>query len=96
MSESQFQMTREDLDALVKSFREVKHSINKHIAVMMALSELSQQNPQHVEKLIKDTLARSPEIVNLMLTFQKELGAKLAAYGPAPVQAANPPVPGSH
>lgn len=91
MSESQFQMTRDDLEALVKSFREVKHSINNHIAVTMALSELSQQNPQHVEKLIKATLARSPEIVNLLQTFQKELAAKLAAY-PAPTPAATPPV----
>ncbi len=76
MSESSFQMTREDLNALVLNFREVKHSINNHIAVIMALSELSQQNPAHVEKLIKATLARSPEIVNLMQTFQKALGGK--------------------
>ena len=86
-------MTRDDLEALVKSYREVKHSINNHIAVMMALSELSQQNPQHVEKLIKASLARCPEIVNLMQTFQKELGAKLAAY-PAPAKAASPPAGG--
>jgi hypothetical protein len=87
--ESQFQMTRDDLEALVKSYREVKHSINNHIAVIMALSELSQQNPQHVEKLIKAALARSPEIVNLMQVFQKELAAKLAAY-PAPAPATPP------
>jgi two-component sensor histidine kinase len=81
MSDTPFQMTREDLDALVLKFREVKHTINNHIAVIMALSELSQQNTAHVEKLIKATLARSPEIVGLLQTFQKELGAKLTENG---------------
>jgi len=76
-------MTREELEVLVLKYREVKHSINNHIAVMMALSELSQQNPQHVEKLIKATLVRCPEIVNLMQTFQKELGAKVPPAAPA-------------
>jgi hypothetical protein len=77
MSDSSPLMTREELDALVSKYREVKHAINNHIAVMMALSELSQQNNQHVEKLIKATLARCPEIVSLMQTFQKELAAKI-------------------
>ncbi len=92
MSEPAFQMTRDDLNALVLNFREVKHSINNHIAVIMALSELSQQNPAHTEKLIKAALARSPEIVNLLQTFQKELGAKLAAYDAKPGSQPGPPV----
>jgi len=89
MSETAFEMTREDLDALVAKFREVKHSINNHIAVIMALSELSQQNPAHTEKLIKAALARSPEIVNLLQVFQKELSAKLPPNGATPPK---PPV----
>lgn len=83
MSETPFEMTREDLDALVLKYREVKHSINNHIAVIMALSELSQQNQQHTEKLIKASLARCPEIVALMQNFQKDLSAKLTATGVA-------------
>ena len=94
MSESPFQMTREDMNALVLNFREVKHSINNHIAVIMALSELSQQNPQHTEKLIKATLARSPEIVGLLQTFQKALGAKLASYDTKPAAEPTPPPQG--
>ena len=84
-------MTREDLNALVLNFREVKHSINNHIAVIMALSELSQQNPTHTEKLIKAALARSPEIVNLLQNFQKALNAKLAQYDPKPASQPAPP-----
>ena len=57
----------------------------------MALSELSQQNPQHTEKLIKATLARSPEIVGLMQNFQKALGAKLAAFDGKPASQPAPP-----
>jgi hypothetical protein len=83
MSDSSF-MTREELDALILKYREVKHAVNNHIAVMMALSELSQQNPQHVEKLIKATLARCPEIVTLMQGFQKDLAAKTTAAPAAP------------
>ncbi len=92
MSETPFQMTRDEMNALVLNFREVKHSINNHIAVIMALSELSQQNPAHVEKLIKAALARSPEIVNLLQTFQKALGAKLAAFDGKPAPQPVPPV----
>jgi len=84
-------MTREDMNALVLNFREVKHTINNHIAVIMALSELSQQNPQHTEKLIKATLARSPEIVNLLQNFQKALGAKLALFDGKAAPQATPP-----
>ena len=93
MSDPAFQMTREDLEALILKYREVKHSVNNHIAVMMALSELSQQNPQHVEKLIKATLARCPEIVNLMQTFQKDLAAKAVPIPASPP--AQPNVPGA-
>ena len=91
MSEPSTQMTRDDLNELVLNFREIKHTINNHIAVMMALSELSQQNPAHTEKLIKATLARSPEIVNLLQTFQKALGAKLAALDGKPASQPTPP-----
>jgi hypothetical protein len=91
MSEPPYQMTREDFNALVLNFREVKHSINNHIAVIMALSELSQQNPAHTEKLIKTTLSRSPEIVGLLQNFQKALAAKLAEYDAKPASPAPPP-----
>lgn len=83
MSDTTTSITREELDALLLKYREVKHSVNNHIAVLMALSELSQQNPNHVEKLIKATLERSPQIVSLMQNFQRELNAhtKDAAQG---------------
>lgn len=83
MSEPGQNITKEDLDELILKYREVKHTVNNHIAVMMALAELSQQNPQHTEKLIKAALERSPQIVNTMQNFQRELTAKRGDVKPA-------------
>ncbi len=66
-----------ELVALHERFREIKHSINNSLAVIMALSELSQRNPAHYEKLTKAVLSRSPEIVSLLQEFQQTLLAKI-------------------
>lgn len=66
-----------DLAALHERFREVKHSINNSLAVVMALAELAQRNPAHYEKLTKAVATRGPEIVQLLQTFQGELMAKM-------------------
>ncbi len=57
-------------------FREVKHSINNSLAVIMALSELAQRNPQHYEKLTKAVLARCPDIVGQLQEFSRALSDK--------------------
>ena len=77
MSASDFQMTREELQALHEKYREIKHSINNTLAVIMALSELAQRNPAHYEKLAKAVLQRGPEVVQQLQEFQSDLGAKL-------------------
>ncbi len=70
-------LTREDLNQLHEKFREMKHSINNTLAVIMALSELGQRNPAHFEKLAKAVLQRGPEVVQQMQDFQNALAAKL-------------------
>jgi hypothetical protein len=55
----------------------MKHGINNMFAVVMALSELGQRNPAHLERLAKAVLQRSPEVVNQLTMFGEELGAKL-------------------
>jgi hypothetical protein len=77
MSDSDFQMTREELQTLHDHFRDTKHTINNTLAVIMALSELAQRNPSHYEKLGKAVLSRGPEVVQLLQDFQNALGAKL-------------------
>jgi len=66
-----------DLTALHERFREVKHSINNSLAVVMALAELAQRNPAHYEKLTKAVATRGPEIVQLLQSFQSEILAKI-------------------
>ena len=70
-------LSREELHALHEKFREVKHSINNTLAVIMALSELGQRNPAHFEKLAKAVLQRGPEVVQQLQEFQTALGSKL-------------------
>lgn len=73
------ELTRDDLQELLDAFREIKHAVNNSMAVVMALAELSQRNPQHFEKLAQMVLARGPEVVSSLQDFQKRLAEKLAA-----------------
>jgi hypothetical protein len=79
-------LTREELHGLHEKYREMKHSINNTLAVIMALSELGQRNPAHFEKLAKAVLQRGPDVVQQMQEFQNALGAKLK-----PAQAGSEP-----
>ena len=88
MSDPISQPTREDLVALNEKFRVVKHDINNTLAVVMALSELSQRNPAHYEKLAKAVLQRGPEVVQQLQDFQTALNAKLKGSGEASPQPA--------
>ena len=67
---------RDDFVSLNEKFREVKHSINNSLAVIMALSELAQRNSQHYEKLSKTVLSRCPDIVAQLQDFSRALGGK--------------------
>jgi hypothetical protein len=77
-------MTREELQACLEKFREVKHDINNTLAVIMALSELAQRNPAHYEKLAKAVLTRGPDVVQKLQDFQTLLGSKLKGDGAPP------------
>ena len=84
MSDSNSQPNRDDLEALHEKFREIKHSINNTLAVIMALSELSQRNPAHYEKLAKAVLQRGPEVVQQLQDFQAALSAHSKGSGAPP------------
>ena len=70
-------MNRTELEALHLKYREMKHAINNMFAVVMALSELGQRNPAHLERLAKAVLERTPDVVNQLTAFGEQLGAKL-------------------
>ncbi len=86
MSATPLEMSREELQAIVEKFRDVKHDINNTLAVIMALSELAQRNPAHYEKLSKAVLQRGPDVVQKLQDFQTMLGARLKGQDPL-----NPP-----
>ncbi len=82
MTQTEPFLNREELQALHENFRELKHSINNTLAVVMALSELGQRNPAHYEKLAKAVLSRGPDVVQQLQEFQNALGAKLKVVDP--------------
>ena len=84
MSDPNPQINREELESLHDKFREIKHSINNTLAVIMALSELSQRNPAHYEKLAKAVLQRGPEVVQQLQDFQNALNAKAKGLAEPP------------
>jgi len=75
MDETAPAYTREQLQDLHQKYREMKHNINNTFAVIMALSELGQRNPAHLEKLAKAVLQRSPDVVAQLTHFGDMLGA---------------------
>ena len=87
MSDTNSQITREDLEAIQSKFREIKHDINNTLAVIMVLSELAERNPAHYEKLAKAVLQRGPVVVQQLQDFQTVLSAKIKGAGEASPQA---------
>jgi hypothetical protein len=66
----------EELARLQKKFSEIKHSINNALAVMMALSEMSQRRPDYAEKLATTVLTKAPQIVSSLQEFTQALNEK--------------------
>lgn len=91
MTDAPTDITRADLEELLEKYRNVKHDINNSLAVILALSELSQRNPAHYEKLAKTVLDRGPGIVQMLQDFQMMLTAMAKGQ---PVQP-SPPTSGT-
>jgi len=76
MSETDQTISHEELVQLLKKFSEIKHSINNALAVMMALSEMSQRRPDYTEKLATTVLSKAPQIVSSLQEFTQALKEK--------------------
>jgi hypothetical protein len=81
MSDLEHSISQEELAELQKKFSEIKHSINNALAVMMALSEMSQRRPDYSEKLASTVLTKAPQIVSSLQEFTQALNDKA---GPKP------------
>ncbi len=78
MNEQNRAVSPEELAQLQKKFSEIKHSINNALAVMMALSEMSQRRPDYAEKLATTVLSKAPQIVSGLQEFTQILNEKAA------------------
>lgn len=87
MNEPKGTLSPEELAQLQKKFSEIKHSINNALAVMMALSEMSQRRPDYAEKLATTVLTKAPQIVSSLQEFTQVLNEKA---GVNPAAAAEP------
>ena len=76
MNEPNRSLSAEELIQLQKKFSEIKHSINNALAVMMALSEMSQRRPDYAEKLATTVLSKAPQIVSGLQEFTTLLNEK--------------------
>ena len=76
MNETNRTLSAEELGQLQKKFSEIKHSINNALAVMMALSEMSQRRPDYAEKLATTVLSKAPQIVSSLQEFTQLLNEK--------------------
>ena len=83
MTEPGITLSQEEISQLQKKFSEIKHSINNALAVMMALSEMSQRRPDYAEKLASTVLSKAPQIVTSLQEFTQVLNEK--AGQPPPV-----------
>ena len=81
MSETERTITQAELHDLQKKYSEIKHSVNNALAVMMALSEMSQRRPDYAEKLATTVLTKAPQIVSSLQEFTNILNEKA---GPRP------------
>lgn len=81
MSETERTINQAELHELQKKYSEIKHSVNNALAVMMALSEMSQRRPDYAEKLATTVLTKAPQIVSSLQEFTTLLNEKA---GPRP------------
>ena len=79
MNDTTRTLSAEEMTELQKKFSEIKHSINNALAVMMALSEMSQRRPDYAEKLATSVLAKAPQIVSGLQEFTQLLNEKAGA-----------------
>jgi predicted nucleic acid-binding Zn-ribbon protein len=76
MSDPDRTITQEELAQLQRKFSEIKHAINNALAVLSALSEMSQRRPDYSEKLADAVLKKVPQIASSLQEFAQALNEK--------------------
>lgn len=81
MSNSAHNISHEEIVELQEKFREIKVTINNFLAVMMALSEMSQRRPEFSAKLAHTVLTKAPLIASSLQEFTQALNEKNNGQG---------------
>ncbi|MCS7049684.1 MAG: hypothetical protein N3A53_05710 [Verrucomicrobiae bacterium] len=63
--------TQAQWQSLYQNLRTVRHAINNHVAVIMAMAELSQRNPAQSQKLCQLCLEKAPQIAAAIASFSE-------------------------
>ena len=87
-TDKQLEELQKQLEMLHQNLRTVRHSINNHVAVIMAMAELAQRNPAQGQKLSQICLEKGPQIADAIggftelfqgaLSVQREAGGDSA------------------
>ena len=70
-SDTQVAQYQKQLESVHQNLRTVRHAINNHVAVIMAMAELSQRNPAQSAKLSQICLDKAPQIASAMGSFSE-------------------------
>ncbi len=62
---------QKQLQSVHQNLRTVRHAINNHVAVIMAMAELSQRNPAQSAKLSQLCLEKAPQIATAIGSFSE-------------------------
>lgn len=60
--DQQLEQLQKQMETLYQNLRTVRHAVNNHVAVIMAMAELSQRNPAQTAKLCQLCLEKAPQI----------------------------------
>ena len=84
-SNKQSEELQKQLQMLHQNLRTVRHAVNNHVAVIMAMAELAQRNPANGQKLSQICLEKAPQIADAIggftELFQGTLNAQCEAGG---------------
>jgi hypothetical protein len=80
MNETPPSTPAEALQGLCDHFRNTRHDLNNVFAVLLAMAELGERNPENYARLGKAVLERCPKVVHDLQTFQDALFSTLEHF----------------
>jgi len=86
-AEQQLQELQQQLVTLHQNLRTMRHTVNNHLAVIMAMAELSQRNPAQYARFSQMCLEKAPQITSAIAKFSEMMDAAVKLHK----ESENPP-----